>query len=54
MIHHIEVTQETMVNIDPNDMIIPTDKIKVINETAHDQLIASRERRITKPESIPQ
>ena len=37
----IVVTQERMENIDPSDLMTPTDTIKAINETALDQLIDS-------------
>ena len=40
---HIEMIQETMGSIDLNDTMIPKDIIKAINETVHDQLIASRD-----------
>ena len=40
---HIAVTQETMEIIDPEDTMIPTDIIKATTETAHDQLVASRD-----------
>ena len=43
MIPHIRVTQETMKNIYPNYTGIPTDIIKAFNETAHNQLIDSRD-----------
>ena len=43
MIPLIGVTQETMQNIDPNDTMIPVDKIRAINRTALDRIIDSRD-----------
>ena len=43
MIPHIRMDQETMYNINPSDRKIPMDTIKVISETAHDQLVDSRD-----------
>ena len=41
MISHIGATQETMENIHPSDMMVPTDTIKAIKETALHQLTDS-------------
>ena len=43
MAHYIRRAQETMEIADPHDTMIPTDEIKVTNETAHDRLIISRD-----------
>ena len=43
MIPDIEVTREILENIDPSDIMIPTDTIKAINETALDQLADYRD-----------
>ena len=39
------VAQETTEIIDPNDTMNPMDVVKTFNETAHDQLIASKDTR---------
>ena len=41
MTPHTGMTQETIVNIDPNDTMIPTDTINAINETVPDRRINS-------------
>ena len=51
MIPHMRMTLETMLNIDPNDTMVPTGIIKAMNETSHDKLISSRER-VARPELI--
>ena len=43
MIRHVGVIQGTLENINPNDTMIPTDKIKAIDETALDQLVDYRD-----------
>ena len=43
MIPHTGVTQEIMKNIDPQEKMTPIDIIKVINRTALDRLIDSRD-----------
>ena len=43
MILYTRVTQENKENADLNDTMIPADIIKIFNETAHDQLIYSRD-----------
>ena len=43
MIPHTGVTHEIMENIDPHDTMTPKDILKVINVTALDRLIDSRD-----------